>query len=162
MRREKRGVRVIALAAASALGLVLACSDDVPTASPCTDIPPGGCPVAHGVACEDPSCEAVYACRPGNVWELTTRCPPRDASARPDAGIEPAEASSPIDASVDAPPGAFGGPGCAALVAPDCALGLALACGAGCCGCEDLFVCRNGGWDLWGSCADGGVTPSSP
>jgi hypothetical protein len=63
-----------------------------------------------------------------------------------------------IDASIDAPPGAFGGPGCPSLQTPDCALGLALACDIHCCGCEDLFVCEEGGWALWGYCGDAGPT----
>ena len=43
-------------------------------------------------------------------------------------------------------------PGAVALQAPDCSLGLALACPQGCCGCEDLFVCENGGWSYWATC----------
>ncbi len=143
------------------LGLVVtaasACSDDLPIAAPCTNIPQGGCPVARGVSCDDPSCEAVYACRPGDVWELEKACPAREGGARVDGAVASSDAGAPFDAAIDAPPGAFGGPGCSSLVLPDCALGLALACGADCCGCEDLFVCREGGWDLWGSCGDGGV-----
>jgi hypothetical protein len=63
------------------------------------------------------------------------------------------------DVSIDVE-GAFGGPGCVDLQAPDCPLGLAISCPNGCCGCEDLFVCRNGGWNLWGQCVDGGITQS--
>ena len=63
---------------------------------------------------------------------------------------------------IDAPPGAFGGPGCGDLLEPDGALGVALACGASCCGCEDLFVCENGGWELWGTCGDAGPEQSIP
>ena len=161
-----RRLRVSLAAAllAGALVAPLACGDgDVP-ARPCTDIPAGGCPLAHGVACEDPSCEAVYACLPGNLWELRARCPAHDGAAesgtRPsteDAAVGPA-----FDASIDAPPGAFGGPGCPSLASPDCPLGVALACARGCCGCEDLYVCANGGWDLWGACGDAGVPVSSP
>lgn len=147
-----------------AIAAVVACDDGALTATPCTDIPAGGCPLAHGVACEDPACDAVYACLPGNQWELRARCPARDGAVG-DASpvvVADAEAVLPRDASVDAPPGAFGGPGCPSLGAPDCPLGVALACGAGCCGCEDLYVCSNGGWDLWGVCGDGGVPVSSP
>lgn len=138
----------------------VACSDDAVTAAPCTDIPPGGCPIARGVACEDPACAAVYACLPGNVWELRTTCPPREAGAAPREASAPDVDVPPVfDASFDAPPGSFGGPGCPSLAAPDCPLGVALACGAGCCGCEDLFVCSAGGWDLWGTCGDRGPVP---
>jgi hypothetical protein len=82
------------------------------------------------------------------------KCPGRDAAGPVDAFVP--DTSTGFDADIDAPPGAFGGPGCESLVVPDCALGVALACGAGCCGCEDLYVCENGGWDLWGSCGDAG------
>jgi hypothetical protein len=136
----------------------LAC-DDGPVPQPCSNIPPGGCPIARGVSCADPACEAVYACRPGNVWELQYRCPERDGGSRPsplDAAVDEPTAPA-IDASIDAPEGAFGGPGCPSLQAPDCALGLALSCGQGCCGCEDLFVCEDGAWTLWGVCSDGGI-----
>jgi hypothetical protein len=111
------------------------------------------------VACDDPTCEAVYACRAGNVWELDHACPPHDAAARPAADANAPDAR---DASSDAPPGANGGPGCDALQAPDCALGLALVCPVGCCDCEDLFVCQSGGWTLWGTCSpDAGVVPAA-
>jgi hypothetical protein len=146
-------VAVLVVACGIAIGIVTSCSEG-PTAAPCTDIPPGGCPISRVVACDDPACEAVYACRLGNEWELTKRCPPREAGAARDAYVPPPPS---FDASFDAPPGAYGGPGCGSLQPPDCALGVVLGCNGGCCGCEDLFVCENGGWELWGTCApDGG------
>jgi len=39
---------------------------------------------------------------------------------------------------------------------PDCPLATGFACATACCGCEDLFVCENGGWTPWGSCGDAG------
>lgn len=143
------------------LVLAASCADQTITPQRCTNIPAGGCPLSHGVACEDPACEAAYACREGNVWELMMRCPGREAGGPPDAFAPDAEAP-PIDASIDAPPGAFGGPGCPSLVVPDCALGVALACNAACCGCEDLFVCENGGWTFWGTCGDAGPRAAIP
>lgn len=142
---------------------IAACEEQV-TPQRCTDIPKGGCPLSHGVACEDPACEAAYACLEGNVWELDHRCPAHDASVVLDAGSIDADASEPssFDASIDAPEGAFGGPGCGPLQTPDCSLGLALACPSGCCDCEDLYICRSGGWQLWGSCSASGIEPSSP
>lgn len=147
---------VAAIGVTTILALAIACSDD-PVPESCTDIPAGGCPRARGLACEDPTCQAVYLCRPNNVWELEETCPPRDASVP--VG-DPIDASLPpvVDASIDAPAGAFGGPGCEELQAPDCSLGYALACGTSCCGCEDLYVCESGGWTLWGSCREGGIT----
>lgn len=161
-----RGPTMVVAAALSgvALFVTVSCGEAAETARPCTNVPEGGCPLARGVACEDPACEAVYACLPGNQWELRARCPAREAMPRvaSDAGAADADAGAQpvVDAGIDAAPGAFGGPGCASLVAPDCALGLALACGAGCCGCEDLFVCREGGWDLWGACTASGPMPA--
>ena len=163
MRRISLGA-ILAIALALAALASGACADD-PTPQPCGDIPEGGCPVAHGVACEDPACRAVYFCLPNDVWQLDQVCPPREAGvvddaavADADAGIDHDAAPPPVsDAAIDAPPGAFGGPGCRELQSPDCSVGLALACGPGCCDCHDLFVCNQGGWDLWGACADGGV-----
>jgi hypothetical protein len=145
----------VGLAALAALAVAVSCSDAA-TAEPCSSVPPGGCPLSRGVACEDPACEAVYTCSPGNVWTLDHVCPSREAGAPRDAAHDAALDASPttiaFDASIDAPPGASGGPGCAPLQSPDCPLGLALACASGCCGCEDLFVCDNGGWSYWATC----------
>jgi len=142
-----------------ALVVVLAACEDGATPRECTDIPQGGCPLARGVSCQDLTCQAVYLCRPNNVWELHEYCPARDGEAPREASV-PEEAAPPppsFDASIDAPPGAYGGPGCQPLQSPECSLGLGLSCGAGCCGCEDLYICENGGWSLWGVCGDGGV-----
>ncbi len=131
---------------------VASCRDEV-TAEVCTSIPAGGCPLSRGVACQDPECEAVYACREGNVWELDRVCPAREAGAPREASADAtSDASRPFDASADAPPGANGGPGCGPLQVPDCSLGFALACPSGCCDCEDLYVCDNGGWSYWATC----------
>ncbi len=153
-----RRASLVLVALASLLGALLAvpaCSD-VAADQACTSIPAGGCPLSRGVACEDPACEAVYACRAGNVWELDRTCPPREAGAPiVEAGVD-----APVvrDAAIDAPPGANGGPGCGPLQLPDCMLGFALVCPSGCCDCEDLYVCQNGGWTVWGSCsADAGI-----
>ncbi len=151
----RKHVVIVAVAWAVLVACAASCSDGE-TVQPCTGIPAGGCPLSHGVACDDPACDAVYACRSGNVWELDHKCPPR-ADAGPKDGAVPPEAAPPFDASIDAPPGAYGGPGCGLLQAPDCALGTALSCPSGCCGCEDLFVCQGGGWALWGSCSDAGI-----
>lgn len=142
---------------AAFLAIPASCSD-APTAETCSDIPAGGCPLSYGVACQDPACAAVYACRPNKVWELDHACPPHEGGAPAEASTGEAgadaaqEASRPFDASIDAPPGASGGPGCDVLQAPDCTLGFALACPMGCCGCEDLFVCQNGGWNYYATC----------
>lgn len=153
-----------ALAILFVLAVAAACAtscDDQPTPQPCTNVPEGGCPLSHGIACEDPSCEAVYKCLENDTWELDHTCPPRSPASPVDAAAdaEDADADGPArDASIDAPDGAFGGPGCPALEPPDCPAGFALSCPSGCCDCEDLFVCRDGGWDHWGTCGAGGIT----
>jgi hypothetical protein len=121
----------------------------------CSDVPDGGCPLSNGVACEDPMCGAVYACNAG-VWSLDHECPTIDAAVE-DGGTEAGADTMPdFDAaSIDAPPGSFGGPGCADLEEPDCPLGEALACGPSCCDCEDLWVCVDMGWTEWGTCTPG-------
>jgi hypothetical protein len=126
----------------------------------CKGVPAGGCPLAHGQACADPTCAAAYACNPDGTWTLDHACPGYDASVdaftldAADAATSPAFDAAGVDAA-----GANGGPGCAPLQTPECALGLALACPSECCGCEDLFVCNSGGWSPWGSCSDAGITP---
>lgn len=136
--------------------LVWACSDQQPIVT-CHDIPDGGCPVQGGVECQDPTCAAAYTCGADGGWVLAYTCPAHDGSVQ-DTSID---SPPPSDAGYDfdAPPGAFGGPGCNALQPPDCPLGTALVCSSGCCGCQDLFVCNDGGWDPWGTCSDdAGVT----
>jgi hypothetical protein len=157
-----RPARLVALfATVASFTVAVASCSDAPTARPCTDIPAGGCPLARGVSCEDPACEAVYACRSGNRWELAHTCPPRDPIEH-DASLPEAAPPPSFDAAIDAPPGAFGGAGCAVLQLPDCPAGLALGCPSGCCECEDLFVCENEGWSFWGTCLDGQITPATP
>ena len=137
---------------AFAATLAWACSDQQLIAQ-CHDIPAGGCPTQDGVACQDPTCQAAYTCNADGTWSLAYTCPAHDSGAE-DSTVN--DAPSPNDAGydIDAPPGAFGGPGCEDLEPPDCPLGEALLCQNGCCGCEDLWVCDDGGWDPWGTCSD--------
>ena len=138
--------------------LVWACSD-AQQITQCHDIPAGGCPVQGGVECDDPTCAAAYTCNQDGGWTLAHACPSRDGSAQ-DTGIDAPPPPNDAGYDIDAPPGAFGGPGCNALETPDCPLGYALICKSGCCDCEDLYVCDDGGWDPWGTCSDeAGITP---
>jgi hypothetical protein len=149
----KSWLTILALVALGA-----AACDSTPPPRLCDDVPAGGCPLSNGVACEDPTCQAVYACNDG-VWSFDHACPTVDA------GIVDATVDADADempafdaASIDAPPGSFGGPGCTDLEAPDCPLGEAIVCGPGCCDCEELYVCVDMGWTDWGSCSpDGGI-----
>jgi hypothetical protein len=140
-----------------AVGLLHGCTDTPPPPQ-CHDIPAAGCPEDNGAdPCTDVACAAAYACQNGS-WVRVKTCP----NYSPDAAPKPVDASAEASfdsAGIDAPPGAFGGPGCTDLQPPDCSLGTALACGGtqDCCGCVDLYVCNAGGWDLWGECADGGI-----
>jgi hypothetical protein len=143
---------------AAAIGLLVGlarCND--PVGHRCTNIPPGGCPGQGSADCVDPSCAAVYTCEPDGTWLFDQPCPAQDGG--PEAAAPPADASAPDTSYIDAPPGAFGGPGCSDLQTPDCSLGVALTCAASsCCDCQDLFVCQAGSWVLWGQCVDGGIT----
>jgi hypothetical protein len=159
--------RLVALLAGltGSLPAASACSDPSLPAL-CHDLAPPACPADDDAdVCADVGCASVYACDDG-TWTFLRTCP--DDS--PEAGVHPAEAGedapSQVDAPFDAPAGAFGGPGCIDLEEPDCPLGTALACsgardyGAGCCGCADLYLCVDGGWEPWGNCTDdGGVAP---
>jgi hypothetical protein len=142
---------------ATCAAVAVASCNDVPQGQTCKNIPDGGCPLSYGVACDDPACMAAYACNPDGTWTLDHACPPGEGGALDAA--QPDRVAPPLrDANVDAPPGAYGGAGCTELQPPDCSLGSALACPSNsCCGCEDLFVCSKGNWNLWGQCGDGGV-----
>lgn len=143
------------LAAPAAAITTTACGD-VPQPVVCRDIPDGGCPY-NAQACEDPTCAAVYHCEADGTWLLDHVCPARDGAteAGGDGGDGGTNDGSPgaRDAAFADVPGASGGPGCVDLEPPDCPLATGAACPANqCCGCEDLYVCVDGGWNPWGSC----------
>jgi hypothetical protein len=152
--RIRPAVRLGLVALVAVLGLQVAATsacgpDDAIVA--CKDIPDGGCPLASGVSCEDPSCKVAYACTAGGTWVVDHACPATDAMI--------AEPVPPIvlDSSFDAPKGDLN---CVTLEMPDCPASLAEQCGVGCCGCENLFVCNQGTWTPYGSCdGDGGIHP---
>jgi hypothetical protein len=156
---RRRVLAILALPVVGALLAAPACSNP-PVQAACQDLAAPGCPTEFDAdVCMDPECASVYACDNG-TWSLVQTCPNYSA----EAGVHPFEAgpetTSQFDAPFDAPPGAFGGPGCIDLEPPDCSLGTALACGAGgdCCGCTDLYVCTSGNWVIWGECVDGGIS----
>ncbi|HEY1696343.1 MAG TPA: hypothetical protein VGG39_29465 [Polyangiaceae bacterium] len=142
---------------------VLGACKDTPPPPTCTDLAPPACPEDNGAdVCQDPTCASVYSCQDGS-WVFLHDC----SSYDPEAGVHPAEAGEAgpeFDANVDAPPGAYGGPGCVDLENPDCPLGTGIACvnSPGCCDCEDLYVCDDGAWDLWGECSDAGLVRAGP
>ena len=147
-----------ALAILAGANLLASSCSDTPPAVRCKNIPAGGCPLSHGVACDDPACAAVYACV-DETWQLDRVCPKRaDASGAVDAAGDRVTSGDAPVRDVSLPDGAYGGPGCRDLQLPECSLGAALAC-ASCCGCEELFVCAAGGWNLWGTCENGVITP---
>jgi hypothetical protein len=124
----------------------------------CKNIPAGGCPDRAGVDdCLDRLCTQLYRCNADETWSKTTACIGNEAGVTTDASVR--DARAPRDVNIDAPPGAGGGPGCGDLVLPDCNLLYALECPQACCGCEDVFVCANGGWESWGTCIGGQLTP---
>jgi hypothetical protein len=143
------------------LTCVVASCEDTSPPIPCVDAPPDGCPEDFGAdVCQDRRCDSVYACNDGH-WAFVRACGARDGASDPDVPEVDGDAGYNRDslADLDAPSGAFGGPGCIPLQAPDCPLGVALVCSSSvdCCGCQDLFLCADGGWEPWGLCADGGI-----
>jgi hypothetical protein len=150
----------VLLGCGSALAMILvlasACGDDI-AQQPCRDIPDGGCP-AQDNACDDPTCFTLYDCSPNSTWTVDMVCP---AKTPFDAGDIFLDSGADANAAVDGAayldvPGALGGPGCEDLEAPDCSLGSAAVCND-CCGCQDLYVCQNGGWVTWGECVNGQI-----
>jgi hypothetical protein len=142
--------------------LLSACSafDSAPAPQACMDIPEGGCPGSGTDNCTDPTCASIYTCENDGGWSFSAACPVREAGvrdARPDVNLR-------RDVDFDVPPGATGGM-CGDLEnPPDCNLSLALACPSDeCCGCQNVFVCDDGGWNLWGSCEEvGALVPNAP
>ncbi len=138
--------------------LVGACGDGAAMRARCEPLADDGCPGFSLAACADEACAFVASCDLG-----TGRWVPVGVCARPDAGA--LRDGGP--AAVDAAPadGATGGPsdeaaapeggssaGCPPLQLPDCSASTRAACGAGCCGCEDVFACVRGGWEYLGPC----------
>ena len=132
----------------------ISCAQDIVVTQPCRNIPQGGCPWTVEDPCLDVACTAIYTCS-ASQWTLERQCSNDGGMA--DISVSDGSADHGLqwlhDANIDARPGAYGGPGCIDLEAPDCSLGLALACGVGCCGCEDLYICEGGGWQFWGACS---------
>jgi hypothetical protein len=157
-------------AVAALVALAAACSNESPIAQRCHDIPANGCPAIDG-ACQDPTCAATYACNDDGTWSFVASCNHPDGgggSGSGDGATNASDAGAGFDVNgIDAPPGA-NGEGCTPLEGTDCPLAVALGCAASggsdpCCGCEELFVCSNGGWNLWGSCFDdGGIQQAAP
>lgn len=144
--------------AALTIALASAC-ESTPAVPTCSEIPEGGCPDDYDADyCTDPTCVGVYSCTTSG-WILQETCPPHPMEAGPDVEDASEAEASTIDVNIDAPPGSYGGAGCMDLETPDCSVGEGLACEnmPGCCGCQDLYVCVNGGWNLWGECTDAGV-----
>ncbi len=152
---RKRVWASLGLGALGLVAIVTACADD-PAIVPCKNIPAGGCP-RIGNACDDPTCEVLYVCMADSTWKRDRTCDPHEDAGPLDASSDAIETGA-RDADFDVV-GAAGGPGCSSLEPPDCPLATAATCpsATSCCGCEDLFVCRNGGWEAWGTCGDRGV-----
>ena len=147
---------------ALALALLVVACNGTPPPPACPELAAPACPVDNGAnVCDDPSCASAYQCENGS-WVFVQTC----AGYSPDAAFHPPEASTDagagFDADIDASPEDFGGPGCVELEQPDCPLGTALLCAGSldCCGCQDLYVCEDGGWAPWGECTDAGVVKS--
>jgi hypothetical protein len=168
----------LTLAAAMSFSVTFAaCFSELPDASNCKGIPENGCIATAGidVCAADPSCRALYSCVSG-AWQQRALCTqtPRDAAAdtgrdsaaclpgseSADGGesdAQPSDACAPRPDAAAVPPGGYGF-GCDPPQAPDCVAGTAVLCPSGCCGCEDLFVCKAGVLELWGTCQNGTIS----
>jgi hypothetical protein len=152
----------LAVVIATALSAPLACSD--PTYQDCHNIPSGGCPGGDATNCEDPTCVEIYSCEANGSWTPVVRCPPHEAGVDAGRGVDGSGVDATVireaslrDVDFKLPEGAAGGPDCIELESPDCPLELALACSMSCCGCQDLWVCEDGSWNIWGACSEAGV-----
>ena len=162
------GVRALSRAfLVAALSLMSAGCPDQTVIRYCVDIPAsGGCPGNDLTACGGPTCTSVYSCDHSNgAWTYVGSCPSNDGGVEAAAAADARDADANRladaqlarrDVSIDAPPGAAGGPGCLGLESPDCTLAGAIDCMTSCCRCQDLYVCADGGWSAWGACVDGG------
>lgn len=131
-----------------------ACVDAGPAyAESCGVIGVGGCPGNSQATCADLACDFVASCSAATGrWVPVVTCPARDAGSEAGfAGDGDADAASGRDASV-VPTEAGAAGACPPLQLPDCSEELRAACGAGCCGCEDVFRCEGGGWVDLGPC----------
>ena len=168
-------MKVLALSVSIAFAIA-ACEGSLIAPTDCGAIPTGGC-LDKGDAvdqCQDVSCTALFTCvddssgQNRGAWQPARECPvrvPVDRDASTDAG----DAGDAGDAAPftgdggtipdDLPPGAYGGPGCLSLQLPDCALSVGYACRTACCGCEELYVCIDRGWESWGVCENDVPTP---
>jgi hypothetical protein len=155
------------LAFAFVWGVACSAFEDLPDQQPCMDIPQkDGCVAPEledaspmQICFEDETCTSVYACE-NESWVLLATCPAHSKDAGMDANhVEDVRSGGrPRDVDFELPPGASGGPGCIGLQCGDCPLSLGLACPSDqCCGCQDLYVCEDGGWNVWGYCDDGGA-----
>jgi hypothetical protein len=125
---------------------VVACADDGPALPEgCGAIDAGGCPGKSLAACADEACDFVASCsaQTGRWVQLAT-CPLRVREAGVDARPSDDGAPSPLDGGAAV--------GCLPLQLPDCSEATRAACGAGCCGCEDVFRCEGGDWAYLGPC----------
>ncbi len=134
-----------------------ACDDGVGVYERCPALGAEGCPGNSLTACDDPACAFVSSCdlRSG-IWQRVGSCR-RDGGTGDGAASDADESEgAPTDGAGWRDVGARtdGGPDevCPPLSLPDCSESQRAACGADCCGCEDVFACRAGGWDYVGPC----------
>jgi hypothetical protein len=160
--RLLRSVLLVAVAL-TGVASVGACSafGDANTEPACGEIPEGGCIGSSGGGCPlDPTCTGIYTCDPQGTWSRVAICPVPEGG-RPDAIIMYPDAHLVRDVDFTVPEGAAGGPGCSELQASCCALSVVLACPSNqCCGCGEVFVCDDGGWNAWGYCDEAGALVS--
>jgi hypothetical protein len=129
-----------------------ACADDgAGIAARCGAIEAGGCPGNSLEGCADEACDFVATCAAASGrWVSVATCPARARDAGVGAGA--GDDTGTGDAGAAGHDAGSSTGGCPPLQAPDCSEATRVACGAGCCGCEDVFRCEGGGWVDLGPC----------
>ena len=137
--------------------LVGACSESAALRERCEPLAADGCPGNSLAVCADDACGFVASCDLATGrWVTVGECP----RAAADGGVGDggatsdgaSDAAATADASRDAALDGGSSALCPPLQPPDCSETTRAACGAGCCGCEDVFACVRGGWEYVGPC----------
>ena len=131
----------------------------IPTGTGCSDIPAGGCPTDRGGTCDDPTCNALYACNAG-AWSILQWCDQPDGGAGGgdagggDGGPRDGGPCTPVSINTtgetqDCTPD---------LEGTDCSVEAALGCEETACltGCSDFYLCTAPGWVHVAYCDDNG------
>jgi hypothetical protein len=136
---------VLPFAAVLGTGIAIWSCQDLPNGIPCSDIPPGGCPIDRGGSCDDPTCSEIYLCENG-VWVASQTCGPHDGgtgtggdAGTPNPCVPDSGTCTPTMINTKGET-----TGCTPdLMFPDCPAAAAQGCAECVCttGCADFYLC---------------------